>query len=97
MKKLRLDADALKVETFTTLPAHGEGTVAGREDTILFPIPITPFYCTNLEAYSCYEDCTTEGEDLSCAPTCESVTHYAPTCPHCDHDVQAPAIPADTV
>lgn len=93
MKKLTLDIDALRIDSFETLAARGRGTVAGHDDTILYPItiPITPIYCTDVQAYSCYEDCTTEGEDLSCAPGCESVTHYAPTCPDC-HDVPAESV-----
>jgi len=72
MKKLTLDLDALEVEAFETLPAGGRGTVAGRD--------AETGNCTGVENYSCYEDCTTLGEDLSCQPTCPSVTHYAPGC-----------------
>ena len=71
MTKLRLDLDALNVEAFDTLPVGGRGTVAGRA---------AEAYCTAVEDYSCYEDCTTQGEDLSCRATCESLTYYAPGC-----------------
>jgi hypothetical protein len=86
MKKLRLNPDDLRVDAFVTLPTGGHGTVNGREQAVTI-ITITPAitpYCTRLEDYSCYEDCTTQGEDLSCRATCESVTHYAPTCPYCN-------------
>jgi hypothetical protein len=72
MKKLTLDLDALTVEAFDTLPSGGRGTVAGRDAA-------TGDY-TALEDYSCYEDCTTRGEDLSCQATCASLTYYAPGC-----------------
>lgn len=85
MKKLRLDPEALRVDAFVTLPAGGRGTVAGRDtDAAITITPVITVYCTRVEDYSCYEDCTTQGEDLSCRATCESLTHYAPTCPYCD-------------
>jgi hypothetical protein len=72
MKKLTLDLDALEVDAFDTLPTGGRGTVAGRDAEV--------GTYTAVEDYSCYEDCTTRGEDLSCQPTCPSLTHYAPGC-----------------
>lgn len=85
MKKLRLDLDDLRVDAFVTTPTGGRGTINARDSAMVITItPAITLYCTGLENYSCYEDCTTQGEDLSCRPTCESVTHYAPTCPYCD-------------
>jgi hypothetical protein len=72
MKKLTLALDALEVEAFETLPTGGRGTVAGQNAVAA--------NCTAVEDYSCYEDCTTRGEDLSCQATCASLTYYAPGC-----------------
>jgi len=72
MKKLKLELESLTVEAFETLPAGGRGTVAGREAEV--------GNYSAVEDYSCYEDCTTRGEDLSCQQTCPSLTHYAPGC-----------------
>jgi hypothetical protein len=72
MQKLKLELESLAVEAFDTLPSGGRGTVAGQN--------AESGNCTALEDYPCYEDCTTRGEDLSCQPTCPSVTHYAPGC-----------------
>jgi hypothetical protein len=95
MKKLRLHLDDLRVDTFDTHPGtRARGTVEGHEGTIFFPI--TPIYCTDVQAYSCYEDCTTQNEDLSCAPGCESITYYAPTCPECVDDAAAAGV-VDTI
>lgn len=75
MRKLRLDPDDLRVETFATLRADGRGTVDANE-----AMGADAGGWTAVEDYSCYEDCTTQGEDLSCRATCESLTHYAPGC-----------------
>jgi hypothetical protein len=72
MKKLKLELESLAVEAFETLPTGGRGTVAGQNAVTAD--------CTNVEEYSCYEDCTTRGEDLSCQQTCQSLTYYAPGC-----------------
>lgn len=81
MNKLRLNPDDLKVEAFVTLPTSGRGTVDGQGfDVALAAVGQSG---TGVEEYSCYEDCTTRGEDLSCQATCESLTHYAPTCTYC--------------
>ncbi|HEU0051545.1 MAG TPA: hypothetical protein VFQ39_00165 [Longimicrobium sp.] len=82
MKKLRLQVDELRIDTFDTLPRErARGTVDGHEDTI-FIWPVT-LLCTGKEDATCYEDCTTQDEDLSCMPGCESMTIHAFTCPEC--------------
>ena len=74
MRKLRLDPDELRVETFATDRIGGRGTVDANEAAAAVA------GWTDVEEYSCYEDCTTQGEDLSCMATCESLTYYAPGC-----------------
>ena len=73
MRKLRLDPENLRVESFATDRAGGRGTVDANE-------AMAASGWTDVEEYSCYEDCTTQGEDLSCRATCESLTYYAPGC-----------------
>ena len=55
-KKLTLDTDRLRVETFdpAALPAQGRGTVQGNAEIPTLPVSI----CPQSECYSCGIACT---------------------------------------
>ena len=62
-RKLRLELDALEVESFTPAEPRGErGTVQAREGSL---------ECTY--DYTCYYRYTCNGYDNSCYPTCQHV------------------------
>jgi hypothetical protein len=77
MEKLRLDIDALQVESFDATPRRrAAGTVVGHEDaeiTFTTIFTITPYItngCTEAQNETCYYDCTTMEEDMTCMPSC---------------------------
>ena len=76
MEKLRLDIDALQVESFDATPRRrGAGTVVGNEDTTVTVTiyTVTPYItntCTEAQNETCYYDCTTMEEDMTCMPSC---------------------------
>lgn len=81
MRKLRLDLDAVTVESFSTdAAAAGKGTVDARQGRITFgcPAPTTPDTCANTcgcgggTGYTC----------VSCMVTCDG-TCWDPTCETC--------------
>ena len=66
MKKLKLDLDDLKVESFETTPETGNprGTVVGYGDTF--------GRCETFDLITCFEPCETSTCGHTCARTCNN-------------------------
>ena len=84
MKKLKLNLDDLKVESFATTPdaSSSRGTVFGQDPTV-YPEDTCYLYCTDVGS-TCVQQCGTGGsENGTCAPaeTCVSTCEPQATCP----------------
>lgn len=87
MRKLRLDMDELRVESFDTTAAGGarRGTVRGNADGVASAEPDT---CQSQDAQcsddsNCAQSCpwTCAGDPVSCGGSCEGSCHTCPdTC-----------------
>lgn len=70
MKKLRMNLDELRVESFTTEPEPGavDGTIQAYQEDPLGPKPRTPNNATQFSCvYSCHgADCSIESCVISC-------------------------------
>ncbi|HEU4949956.1 MAG TPA: hypothetical protein VFT11_04255 [Candidatus Deferrimicrobiaceae bacterium] len=86
MGKLRLEIEALQVDSFGTGPEAGaRGTVRGNDQLVLTTPIIVTFLETcltcNAAQNTCYYDCNTQEEDLSCRPSClPPPDYYDGTC-----------------
>lgn len=90
MNKVKLNLDALKVETFDTTPRErARGTVVGREDPCTCLTECTCPGCPTCENYlTCDATCPETCDDYTCADSCWD------TCRSCDgtcRPIQCPA------
>lgn len=74
MHKLRLDLDRLQVESFDTRPASltPRGTVRANDEAVVgtWTITVVTPHITQNYFETCWYDCTTYEEDMSCGRSC---------------------------